>query len=248
MKKNRVFLSAIIFYLIGSSFFANAGGGSLIKNGGRGIVCLPIGTPLLTFLNYNTKTEKLTALGRKNVISAEPLEYFLAKNNYEPGSAFEKIKDMSYDAALTTLHEVFKPYPWFYDSLIFAHEFLGPVERGAAMSADGVENSDDALKTANTPKNCIDQQIVISIGDFFTIDQLYWSKLSPSQKAILQLHEEIYYLARVSSDVLPKIYHGDVAHGSSETTRLIAAMLMTNTPDVDIPRIFKKSVFKAPEK
>ncbi len=244
MKKNKFLLHFSTFCFLICSFSVY-GGGSLVKNGGRGVICLDKAdkTKGATFLN-----QKLTQLGRGIVSTVEPLESFMARTNYEPGSTYEKIQAMGYDEALKTLHDLFKPYPWFHDQLIQAHQFLGPIERGSAMSPYGVENSYDAFTPAVLADNCVYEQIVISERDFFSIDQLLWEKLLPRDKAVLQLHEEIYFLTRKSNLNLPQIYYGEAIHGSSETTRLIAAALMTNRPDVDIPRIFRKSAFKEPIK
>ena len=203
-------------------------GGSLIGTGGKGVACFDanVATAILD--------GKLTKLGKKSLSSVEPLEYFFAKSNYQKDSAFEKIMDLSYQEALNTLHDIFKPFPQFYSELIKTSEFLGPIENGSLGDFD-LKSTPDSLDIIMDTTHCATVQIVNSYASWFVTNIIFWKKMNNAQKAVMQWHEEVYFMARKYSDPEVKdpalhFYVGPLEEKSSLTTRMLVEMLMNNDP------------------
>lgn len=182
-------------------------------HGGDAVVCFSI--PMSDAMG---RDGMVTAAGRRNISKAVTLEWYrasLAMRN----SKIKSMINLPYEKALAALHSQFSMAPRFRKSLDSAHEILGNISERALPATAGLSDIRDSLTFVGYPHNCTLVQAAVREEDLITYDLDVWNAMSGFQQALLQLHEELYYLGSSRADIYK--------HDDSSRTQLLILMLLT---------------------
>lgn len=198
---------------------ALASGGTHVGNGGDVVACFSGN------VDYAVKNGALTDYGRRTLTSATTLELYQAKamgsRSVLLNAMVGKSEDVAHEMLVTKLEDV----PFFADAVKDASVKLGSL-RDAASFEDGLFNVPDSGRAFGLSGNCAEVQAVVRQEDTFFKDANIWNKLQPVDRAILQLHEEIYYIGAEVSE----------SHQTTsiDTRLLISSLLTKNSSENEL--------------
>lgn len=186
------------FSLIATSAFASAGSDS---HGGSSVVCF----------NQKVTSELIDEQGRfsskgiEAIKSIVTLEYYLASLTGKWNPLIPSLQNATYSQAIGALKKALKAVPDVYMATKRAYNELGDVGVEGIGVPDGVGTVGDTGVLPNLPVECTYVQTVVRRQDSFYYNSVIWNKMTDLQKALMQLHEELY---------------GSTNHETSQNTQL----------------------------
>lgn len=195
-----------------SANFAHADGGSE-AHGGDAVVC---------FKDMNgqipVENGQLTPVGRTHIARAMPLDAYRAGLSPRKNPRISVVVNADYQTVLRALHSLFAEIPAFSKLMSRSHQILGDIETHGYATASGLPDVSDSGLPLPLPPDCAQVQVAARQSDQILYDPAIWERFTPFGKAILQFHEELYF---VTDDALR------TSGGSSVGTQLLISTLLT---------------------
>lgn len=156
-------------------------------HGGDAVVCFSI--PVDQAMSKGI----MTARGRKAITSAVTNEYQQYSSRAAANPAIARLQKMSFEDALTELHAMAAGVPAFFAQLEAAQKYIGQIDDGLPAE-NGIEDVRDSGTGFGMPEGCDLVQAALRREDQMSYDPDVWKAFSGFQRALMQLHEEVYYI------------------------------------------------------
>jgi hypothetical protein len=231
MKKFNMFfgIAATSLSLL-TSIQSHAGAGG---HGGDTIVCFSV--PLSQAVEIRNGSEVMTAIGRRSITSVRTIEFFRAEHAVYNNPFVQRLSGLSYREAVVELRGRFDSVPSFGERLLRPYSnAIGFIEDTGYPAVYGLEDVRDSGAVILPPPGCAQIQAAIRQGYSITYDSSIWAAAPPLQKALLQMHEELFAVG---------VHFG---HEFSVGTQLVLmAILASNVEGQSLSKVLQAQGFGA---
>jgi hypothetical protein len=181
--------------------YAEAGNGS---HGGDVFACFSI--PLEKAVTKVDKSYLMTPEGQRAITKVQTVEFVRAEAAGILNPVALRHLNSPFETALQAITATFKEVPAFFQRMESAQNYVGLIPDGLPAPNGLYDLKDEGINFPPPEPNCVQLQAAIREGRTINYDDLLWKKMSGFQQALLQFHEEIYYIG-----VQAPYYHGTSA-------------------------------------
>ncbi|MGE3973984.1 MAG: hypothetical protein AB7F59_05610 [Bdellovibrionales bacterium] len=196
--------------------YAEAGNGS---HGGDVFACFSI--PLEKAVTKIEQGYLMTAEGRRALTKVQTVEFTRAEAANILNPVAVRHMNSPFEIALQAITTSFKEVPTFFQRIESARDYVGLIPDGLPAPNGLYDLKDEGINFPPEP-NCVQLQAAIREGRTINFDRTLWEKMSGFQQALLQFHEEIYYIG----------VHAPYYHGTSARTQLLITHWLTGRKTV----------------
>ncbi len=171
---------------------------------------------------------RLTDKGRKSIVSAKPLEQYLAERINSKKKVIDDLNKLSVEDGYRQIIGPLGQLPGAYEKLASSHDELGWLEEDGISSEYGLSDvNDSGFATEIDKTKCKELQAVVRRDNQLWYDKDIFNKFDNAGKVLIQLHEEIYHWGKWQDEISRfSRYHLT----SVKTRRLILKLIDDNIP------------------
>ncbi len=214
MKNRSSWILAVIAVLVPCS---NSLAGGEQGNGGDARVCFDHRANM----SRAVRNGAITAEGNAYVVSAHTLEYESASQMKNRSRFLEDLSRLPFQNTVDAIHDRFKVVPEFYRKILRAQKILGSIETTIRVPY-GLKDIPDSGSLTEDDPYCPELQAAVRYRDQLQVAERIYDRLDTLNRALLQVHEEIYMIGAESEQ-----FGIDKHHETSANARNLIIFVLT---------------------